>query len=110
QQNSDNVKAYAIASQLLVAALIASHIILTGKMLRTLRTIRMQERLFYPDIFQAPIDQPGSEQRDYKSQICLAGVPLFHFRFGMPESGDKPVVAWIAGGTHAYGLVFAWEE
>jgi RNA polymerase sigma factor (sigma-70 family) len=108
QQNSDNVKAYAIASQLLVAALIASHIILTGKMLRTLRTIRMQERLFYPDIFQAPIDQPGSEQRDYKSQICLAGVPLFHFRFGMPESGDKPVVAWIAGGTHAYGLVFAW--
>lgn len=108
QQNSDNVKAYAIASQLLVAALIASHIILTGKMLRTLRTIRMQERLFYPDIFQAPIDQPGSKQRDYKSHICLGGAPLFHFRFGMPESGDKPVVAWIAGGTHAYGLVFAW--
>lgn len=108
QQNSDIVKAYAIASQLLVAALIASHIILTGKMLRTLRTIRMQERLFYPDIFQAPIDQPGSKQRDYKSHICLGGAPLFHFRFGMPESGDKPVVAWIAGGTHAYGLVFAW--
>ncbi len=108
QQNIDNIKIYAIAAQLLVAALIASHIILTVKMLRALRTIRMQERLFHPDAFQAPVDQPGSKQREYKSQIYIAGVPLFHFRFGMPENGDKPLVAWIAGGSHAYGLVFAW--
>ncbi len=108
QHNIDNIKIYTIASQLLVAALIASYVILTVKMHSALLRIRMQERLFYPEAFQAPADQIGSKQREYKSRICIAGVPLFHFRFGMPEQGDKPLVAWIAGGSHAYGLIFAW--
>ncbi len=108
QYNIDIIKIYAIASQLLVAALIASYVILTVKMHSALLRIRIQERLFYPDAFQAPADQIGSKQREYKSRICIAGVPLFHFRFGMPEQGDKPLVAWIAGGSHAYGLIFAW--
>lgn len=108
QHNIANIKIYAIASQLLVAVLIASYIILTVKMHSALRRIRMQERLFYPDAFQAPADQIGSKQREYKSHICIASVPLFHFRFGMPEQGDKPLVAWVAGGSHAYGLLFAW--
>ncbi|WP_331345303.1 sigma-70 family RNA polymerase sigma factor [Cellvibrio sp. UBA7661] len=108
QTNPGNIALYAIASQLLVAALVASLIILTVKMLRDMRTLRMQERLFHPEAFQHPIDQPGSKQREYKSRMCIAGVPLFHFRFGMAENGDKPLVAWVAGGSHAYGLLFAW--
>lgn len=108
QNNIDILKIYAVASQLLVVALITSYVILTVKMHSALRRIRMQERLFYPDAFQAPADQIGSKQREYKSRICVAGVPLFHFRFGMPEHGDKPLVAWVAGGSHAYGLIFAW--
>ena len=108
QHNIDNVKIYAIASQLLVAVLIASYVILTVKMHSALRRIRMQERLFHPDAFQAPADKIGSKQREHKSRICIAGIPLFHFRFGMPEHGDKPLVAWVAGGSHAYGLLFAW--
>lgn len=100
--------AFAVASQLLVAALIASHIILTIKMLRALRALRIQERLFHPEAFQDPVDQIGYKKREYKSRVYIAGVPLFHFRFGMPEQGDKPLIAWIAGGSHAYGLIFAW--
>ncbi|MFC3116508.1 RNA polymerase sigma factor [Cellvibrio fontiphilus] len=108
QQNIDNTKIYAIASQFFVALLITSYIVITVKMHSAMRRIRMQERLFYPEAFQAPADQIGSKQREYKSRICIAGAPLFHFRFGMPEDGDKPLVAWVAGGSHAYGLLFAW--
>jgi hypothetical protein len=77
-------------------------------MLKRMRNLRAQERLFHPESFQDEADQIGSKQREYKSRFCLAGVPLFHFRFGMPEKGDKPVVGWIAGGDIAYGLFFAW--
>jgi RNA polymerase sigma factor (sigma-70 family) len=108
QQNIDNTKIYAIASQFFVALLITSYIVITVKMHSAMRRIRMQERLFYPEAFQAPADQIGSKQREYKSRICIAGAPLFYFRFGMPEDGDKPLVAWVAGGSHAYGLLFAW--
>ena len=103
-----NAGLYAFASQLLVAVLIVTHIILTVKMLKALRILRMQERLLHPEAFQNPADQIDSKQREYKSRLCVAGIPLFHFRFGMPEQGDKPLFAWIAGGSHAYGLLFAW--
>lgn len=106
--NSVGLRVYAVASQFLVAAFFASNFILTLKMLKALRTLRMQERIFHPEAFRDPVDHIGSKQREYKSPIFIAGVPLFHFRFGMPEQGDKPLVAWIAGGSHAYGLLFAW--
>ena len=35
-------------------------------------------------------------------------VPLVHFQFGMLEVTDKPALGWIAGGTYARGLLFAW--
>ncbi len=106
--NVDNLAFYTIASQILVALIIAGHIILTTKMFRAMRKIRMEERLFHPEAFHRPIDQPGSKQREYKSRLHIAGVPLFHFRFGVEENGDKPVVAWVAGASQAYGLIFAW--
>jgi RNA polymerase sigma factor (sigma-70 family) len=103
-----NAGIYAVIAQLVVLGFVLSYIILVMRMLRGMRTLRAKERLFNPQAFQAEADQIGAKQREYKSHFCLAGIPLLHFRFGMPEQGDKPVVGWVAGGDYAYGLLFAW--
>jgi RNA polymerase sigma factor (sigma-70 family) len=103
-----NAGIYAAVSQLVVLGLVLSHIALVIRMLRGMRKLRAEERLFNPHAFQGESDQIGAKQREYKSRFCLAGIPLLHFRFGMPEQGDKPVVGWIAGGDYAYGMLFAW--
>ena len=36
------------------------------------------------------------------------GAPLIHFQLGALETDDKPAFGWIAGGSRAYGLLFAW--
>ncbi|WP_323815025.1 sigma-70 family RNA polymerase sigma factor [Cellvibrio sp. NN19] len=108
EKNFGNAVSFSIISQLLVAALAVIHISLTIKMLRAKRKLRMQERLLHPEAFQDPVDHIGYKRREYKSHLYIAGVPLIHVRFGIPEQGDKPLVAWFAGGSHAYGLVFAW--
>lgn len=103
-----NAGIYAAISQLVVVGMVLSHIVLVIRMLRGMRKLRAEERLFNPQAFQGEADQIGAKQREYKSRFCLAGIPLLHFRFGMPEHGDKPVVGWIAGGDYAYGMLFAW--
>lgn len=99
---------YAAISQLVVFGMVLSFIVVVIRMLRGMRKLRAEERLFNPQAFQGEADQIGAKQREYKSRFCLAGIPLLHFRFGMPEQGDKPVVGWIAGGDYAYGVLFAW--
>ena len=73
-----------------------------------LRIMRAQQRQLYPEAFLAEVDRIGSTAREYRSRIHLAGIPLLHFRFGMLEAGDAPVVGWVAGGDRCYGLLFAW--
>lgn len=107
-QDIGNADIYAAVSQLVVLGMVLGHIILVIRMLRGMRKLRAEERLFNPQAFQGEADQIGAKQREYKSRFCLAGIPLLHFRFGMPEQGDKPVVGWIAGGDYAYGMLFAW--
>lgn len=103
-----NARIYAVISQLVVLGMVVSHSVLAIRMLRGMPKLRAEERLFSPQAFQGESDQIGAKQREYKSGFYLAGIPLLHFRFGMPEQGDKPVVGWIAGGDHAYGILFAW--
>ncbi len=103
-----DIAVYAITSQVLLLGFLTSYAVLTVRMLKGLRSMRAQERIDHPEFFQAEIDQVGSKKREYKSKFTLLGFPLFHFRLGMPEEGDKPVVGWIAGGDRAYGLLFAW--
>ena len=100
--------AYAIVSQLLVLGFVVSYPVLVVRMLRGSRTLRAQERERHPEAFRDPADQVGSGEREYKSRLQFLGVPLIHFRFGMPEQDDEPVLGWVAGGDRAYGLVFAW--
>lgn len=107
-QDIGNAGIYAAVSQLVVLGMVLGHIILVIRMLRGMRKLRAEERIFNPQAFQGEADQIGAKQREYKSRFCLAGIPLLHFRFGMPEQGDKPVVGWIAGGDYAYGMLFAW--
>lgn len=106
--DADNAVIYATVSQLVVLAMVLSHLVLVVCMLRGMRKLRAEERLFNPQAFQGEADQIDAKQREYKSRFYLAGIPLLHFRFGMPEQGDKPVVGWIAGGDYAYGMLFAW--
>jgi len=106
--DAGNAGIYAVISQLVVLGFVVSYITLVMRMLKGGRTLRAQERIFHPSAFQSEMDQVNAPQREYKSRFYLANVPLFHFRFGAPEQGDKPVVGWIAGGDRAYGLLFAW--
>lgn len=103
-----NLKAYAVASQLLVFGFIFCYLILLHSMFKATKRLRAQERIFNPQAFMREADQKNAKQREYKSKIRLFGVPLFHFQFGMPEADYKPAFGWFAGGSTAYGLLFAW--
>jgi RNA polymerase sigma factor (sigma-70 family) len=103
-----NLEVYAIVSQLIVLTFVASYLFLVHRMFKQTQNIRAQERIFNPQAFQRQGDQVGSKKHEYKSQLCLLGTPLLHFKFGMLEIGDKPAIGWIAGGSKAYGLLFAW--
>jgi RNA polymerase sigma factor (sigma-70 family) len=43
---------------------------------------------------------------EYRSRVCLLGLPLVHFRIG--DRLAPPVFAWIAAGDCAFGLLFAF--
>lgn len=107
-ESSEYAGTLAIAAQSLVAGFLVSYVIITRRLMNGLRTMRAQQRQLYPEAFLAEVDRIGSQAREYRSRIHLAGIPLLHFRFGMPETGDAPVVGWVAGGDRAYGLLFAW--
>ena len=95
-------------AQLLILVIACSFVWLTQRMLYAMRTLRAHERIFNPEAFRHNADKPGSKRREYISKLQLFGVPLVHFQFGMPEHTDTPAYGWIAGGSHAYGLLFAW--
>jgi RNA polymerase sigma factor (sigma-70 family) len=98
----------ASVSQLLVMGYIALNIYLVFKMFESSRTLRMQERIFNPDAFHREIDQPKSTKREIKTAATFLGAPLLHIQLGNLEQGDKPAFGWIAGGSYAKGLLFAW--
>ncbi len=78
------------------------------RLLRYTRAMRTEERALHPGFFQRSVDQPGSRAGEYRSRSALFGIPWVRIRFAPPEAGDPPVLAWIAGGDRAYGLLFAW--
>ncbi|MDO6746710.1 RNA polymerase sigma factor [Gilvimarinus sp. 1_MG-2023] len=106
--NSVNAQGYAIASQLVVFAFVISYLYLLSFMLTRVPQLRAQQRLAFPQAFLAEGDRPDAKRREFKTRATLLGVPVLHFKLGMPEPGDKPAVGWVAGGDRAYGLVFAW--
>jgi RNA polymerase sigma factor (sigma-70 family) len=106
--NSQNAGIYAVVSVLLVLTFVISYFALLSRMYAAMRNLRAYERIFEPQAFLREVDQKNSKQREYKSQFMLFGIPLIHIQFGMPEASDKPAFGWIAGGSTAYGLLFAW--
>lgn len=106
--NDVSLQIYAIASQFLVLTFVTTYLFLVHRMFKQTQKIRTQERIFNPQAFQHQADHLGSNKHEYKSKISLFGTPLFHFKFGMLETGDTPAIGWIAGGSKAYGLLFAW--
>ena len=99
---------YAFAALLLALAFVISYLLLVKQMFTATHKLRIQERIFHPNAFLNQVDQQGAKQREYKSALTLFGAPLFHFQFGMHEVNDKPAFGWIAGGSRAHGLLFAW--
>lgn len=92
-----------VAAQLVTAAYIVVYPLAVLGCLRGSRQLRSRERLRDPAAFahQKPV-------RDIRSRWTLFGLPLVHIRIGAPEAGAPPVVAWIAGGDRAYGVLIAW--
>jgi RNA polymerase sigma factor (sigma-70 family) len=103
-----NLQVYAAAAQILVLVFVASYLFLVQRMFKETQKLRAQERIFNPQAFHRQADQKGSKQHEYISQLKLFGTPLFHFKFGLLEVDEKPAVGWIACGSKAYGLLFAW--
>jgi len=106
--NTGNVGIFTILSQLLVLTFVVSYFMLVSRMFAAVRDLRAQERIFEPQAFLNEVDHKDSKKREYKSQFTLFGVPLIHIQFGMQEITDKPAYGWIAGGSYAKGLLFAW--
>ena len=98
----------AISAQAIVLLFVVSYVWLTFAMVKATRLMRMQERIFNPDAFTDPAAQKNAKQREYKSKLTLLGIPLLHMQFGMPEEDYQPAFGWIAGGSHAKALLFAW--
>lgn len=99
---------FTVLSQLSVIIFTVCYWLLSHRMFNAMRALRQHQRLSHPEAFSRAADQINAKQREYISAWRLFGVPLVHFQFAMPEHTDKPAVAWIAGGSHAYGLLFAW--
>ncbi|MFC3123156.1 sigma-70 family RNA polymerase sigma factor [Agaribacter flavus] len=97
-----------VLSQILTFSFLISYLVLTFKMVTGTRKLRAFERQNNAHAFTQTDDENFQKKREYKSVIRLAGIPLIHIRFGMPEEGDTPVNAWIAGGELAFGRLIAW--
>jgi len=106
--NSTDVGIFTVVSQFVVLAFVISYIVLVSRMFAATRNLRAQERIFEPQAFLREVDQQNSPRREYKSKFTLLGTPLIHIQFGMQENNDKPAFGWIAGGSYAHGLLFAW--
>lgn len=97
-----------IAAHTLVLVFVATYFALVVKLFNKTREIRGMERIFQPEAFSGEVDQVGSNRRDIKTKLTLFGVPLVHIQLGSLEPNEPPAYGWIAGGSHAYGLLVAW--
>jgi RNA polymerase sigma factor (sigma-70 family) len=100
--------ALAIAVQVPILAFVVLFPIQVSRVFQGMRRLRGRERSENPDAFSDPRDAPGHRSGEYRSKLRLFGLPLVHIRFAAPEENDRPVVAWIAGGDRAIGVLFAW--
>ncbi len=90
----------------LVALFTLSYLVLAYRMPISLKNLRARERLFNPKAFSD--SSYDTKSKESISSIRILGAPLYHFQFGLPEHGEQPAYGWIAGGTEARGLLFAW--
>lgn len=98
----------AIAAQVLVFAALGAWPWFLLRGMRAQRVLRSKERLEHPELFLHPVDRVASPSAEYKSSWKLFNVPLIHVRFSTPDEGEPPVIAWVAGGDRAIGLLAAW--
>ncbi len=99
---------FVLLAQLLVGGFIISYLILVNWLFKKTRQLRAHARIFDPQAFHRAVDQKNSKAREFKSKLTLLGVPLIHIQLATPEINDKPAFGWVAGGSQAHGLLFAW--
>lgn len=82
--------------------------LLLASLLRRTRELRRSERRLRPEAFMGEAHRLDSKTSEYRTKRTFLGIPLMHFRLGTAEYGSPPIVAWIAGGDRAIGILFAW--
>ncbi|HVY70704.1 MAG TPA: sigma-70 family RNA polymerase sigma factor, partial [Verrucomicrobiae bacterium] len=73
-----------------------------------LRLLRAEERARHPEMFLDPTSDEHPAPGEYRSKATLLGLPLVHIRLGVANVGAPPVVAWIAAGDFAIGILMAF--
>jgi RNA polymerase sigma factor (sigma-70 family) len=104
----ESLGAIAAGNQVLILGFTATWTWLFLYHIRQQAELRAEERKRHPELFDDPRFREGSKTAEYKSRAKFLGVPLVHVRFGMQETGQKPVFGWVAMGDRAVGLLFAW--
>ena len=104
----NNKSMYIFLANATVFTFIASYFLLVKRMLSKLPALRAQERIAFPHLFTAINDAKDNKSKTFISEQHLFGIPLIHIQFGTPELNDSAAIGWIAGGSKAYGLLFAW--
>ncbi|GEA12167.1 sigma-70 family RNA polymerase sigma factor [Alteromonas sp. KUL49] len=105
-ESESSAALYSGIAHTLVALFTLSYLLLAYRTPVSLKNLRARERLFNPKAFSDSSNDKKS--RETISRIRILGAPLYHFQFGLPEHGEQPAFGWIAGGTEARGLLFAW--
>ncbi|MEE4244443.1 MAG: sigma-70 family RNA polymerase sigma factor [Kangiellaceae bacterium] len=104
----NNLMSLSLIAHLSVILFVIYYCWLLVRLLKDMRNLRYQEQIFNPEAFDDPQAESSKNKREYKSRVTIAGIPLFHFRFDVPERNEGAVIGWVAGGDRAYGLLFAW--
>ena len=99
---------FLLVAQVAVIGFIWAYVKLGHSLFNQMKTLRYHERIFNPERFQSVVDEPGASKRYYRSKLSLFGIPLVHVQLGMHEQGEAPVVGWVAAGSQARGVLFAW--
>ena len=95
-------RAFVISLFLLTAIYLGASVILAMWSFRIRRTIIRDAQL------DPAVMQKSRPVMEYRSDITLFGLPLYHLRLGGGVVAQKPVKAWIAVGDCAFGGLFAF--
>lgn len=104
---SRHVEAFVAAAVAIPALFTGWIVVVVVRSVNEQRRVREEERRAHPEAFDGAAARKPIELR---SATTLLGLPLWHVRLDTAGGDDGPVVAWIAVGDTAYGVLFAMGQ